>query len=253
MGLMLSERGDVVTGGSRGLGRAGAEALVADGARVVVSSRSADAVAEAARDLGGDERAIGVAADLGEPGAAQRLVDAATATYGRLDGALVSVGGPPGGSALDVGDDQWRSAFESVFVGAVRMVRTLAGALADGGSIALVLSTSVRSPIEGLDISNGLRPGLGMLGKAVAAQVGPRGIRVNALMPGRIATDRIAELEAASGDPAAARRAAEERIPLRRLGDPAEFGRVAAFVLSPAASYVTGSVWPVDGGVLRTQ
>src|SRR4051794_37488447 len=100
MDLMLSDRVYVVTGGSRGLGRASADALVADGARVVVSSRSADAVAAAARELGGDVHAIGVPADLGDEQAAQRLVSAATGAFGRIDGALVSVGGPPGGSAL---------------------------------------------------------------------------------------------------------------------------------------------------------
>jgi len=121
----------------------------------------------------------------------------------------------------------------------------------EGSSILFVLSTSVRSPISGLATSNGIRPGLAMVAKTLADEVGHRGIRVNALMPGRIDTDRIRELEGGAPDPAEARRQAEAAIPLRRLGQPVEFGRVATFVLSPAASYLTGMVIPVDGGATR--
>ena len=101
-------------------------------------------------------------------------------------------------------------------------------------------------------ISNGLRPGLAMVAKTLADELGPRGIRVNGLLPGRIATDRVAELDAATGDPEAARAAAIETIPLRRYGRPEEFGRVASFVLSPAAAFVSGVMLPVDGGMLRS-
>jgi 3-oxoacyl-[acyl-carrier protein] reductase len=121
----------------------------------------------------------------------------------------------------------------------------------DGGSVAWVLSSSVRSPIPGLAISNGLRPGLAGLAKTLADELGPRGVRVNGLLPGRIATDRTVALDDVGGDPEAARRRSESAIPLGRYGEPAEFGRVAAFVLSPAASYLTGAMIPVDGGLLR--
>jgi 3-oxoacyl-[acyl-carrier protein] reductase len=170
-------------------------------------------------------------------------------SYGRLDGALVSVGGPPAGPALSLTDEQWRSAFDSVFLGAVRLARAVVGALpADGGSLAFVLSSSVKAPITGLAASNGLRPGLAMLAKTMADELGPHGVRVNGLMPGRVLTGRIRELD--GDDPAVAERIAAG-IPLRRYGDPAEFGRVAAFLLSPAASYVTGAMVPVDGGAVR--
>jgi 3-oxoacyl-[acyl-carrier protein] reductase len=114
-----------------------------------------------------------------------------------------------------------------------------------------VLSSSVRAPLPGLGISNGLRPGLAMVAKELADELGPRGVRVNGLLPARIETDRVRRLDEGAADPAAARAAAESAIPLRRYGQPEEFGRVAAFVLSPAASYVSGVMLPVDGGMLR--
>jgi len=176
-------------------------------------------------------------------------VDAAQQAYGRLDGALISVGGPPPGPALGLSDEQWQSAFDSVFLGAVRLCRAVVEALpAEGGSIALVLSTSVKAPVSGLAASNGLRPGLAMLAKTMADELGPQGVRVNGLLPGRVATDRLAELD---GPDPAVRTRADAMIPLRRSGLPEEFARVAAFVLSPAASYVTGVMLPVDGGITR--
>jgi 3-oxoacyl-[acyl-carrier protein] reductase len=241
--LGLAGKVFLVSGGSRGLGLASAEALVGEGARVVLSARDPDRVQAAAERLG----AVGVVADQADPAAADRLVAAALEAYGRLDGALVSVGGPPPGGALELTDEQWTRAFDSVFLGAVRLCRAVVAALPEtGGSLALVLSTSVKAPVGGLAASNGLRPGLAMLAKTMADELGTRGVRVNGLLPGRIATDRLKEL---FGDEEAAR--AVRGIPLRRNGEPAEFGRVAAFLLSPAASYVTGAMVPVDGGSTR--
>ncbi|MFI7426954.1 SDR family oxidoreductase [Micromonospora sp. NPDC049836] len=251
MDLGLADRVYVLTGASGGLGFATAEQLVADGARVVLSARAPERVAAAVEALGGPERAVGLTADLTDPGTPDRLVAAARERFGRLDGALISVGGPPRGTAAQVSDEQWRESFETVFLGTVRTVRTVAAALTDGGAIALVLSTSARSPLPGLGISNGLRPGLAGVAKDVADEYGPRGVRVVSLLPGRIMTDRNRELLAAGGDPERGRAEAEAAIPLRRIGDPAEFGRVAAFLLSPAAGYVTGVTVPVDGGALR--
>ncbi|MFD7507957.1 SDR family oxidoreductase [Streptomyces sp. NPDC059853] len=248
MDLGLAERVYVVTGGSKGLGHATAAALVADGARVVLSSRDAERVEAAVAALGAPDRVTGLAADLADPEAAGRLAALALERYGRLDGALISVGGPPPGTAASVSDEQWRTAFESVFLGSVRAARTFAAALTGEGAIGLVLSSSVRSPVGGLGISNGLRPGLAMVAKDMADEFGPRGIRVLGLLPGRIATDRMTQLDAAFPD---TRKAALAGIPLGRYGEPEEFGRTAAFLLSPAASYLTGSVVPVDGGALR--
>jgi 3-oxoacyl-[acyl-carrier protein] reductase len=194
---------------------------------------------------------LGLAVDNADPSAASRLVGEVTGRWGRLDGILVSVGGPPGGTVTDMRDEQWLAAFDSVFLGAVRLARTAAAELGDGGSIAFVLSTSVRQPIAGLAISNGLRPGLAMVAKNLADELGPRGIRVNGLLPGRVATERVAELDASTGDVAAAEAAARAQIPLGRYGLPEEFGRVAAFLLSPASSFVSGAMVPVDGGMSR--
>jgi 3-oxoacyl-[acyl-carrier protein] reductase len=246
MDLGLKDRVYVVTGASRGLGLASARELVADGAKVVLSGRDGTAVADAAKELG--EGAVGVAFDNADPAAAEQLVATAREHFGRFDGVLISVGGPPPGTAAGNTDEQWRTAFESVFLGAVRLARTAAAELGEGGVVGFVLSSSVYEPIGGLTISNGLRPGLAGFAKSLADEVGPRGVRVVGLLPGRIATDRMRQLDKLSADPVAARTANEAGIPLRRYGAPEEFGRVAAFLLSPAASYVTGVMVPLDGG-----
>lgn len=251
MDLGLAERVYLVTGASRGLGRATAEQLVAEGARVVVSSRAPGSVEAAVAALGG-ANAVGLAVDNADPATPDRLVDAALSTYGRLDGALISVGGPAAGPVLSISDQQWRDAFDTVFLGAVRLATRVAESLTAGGSLVLVLSTSVKQPISGLAVSNGLRPGLAMLAKTLADELGPRSIRVNGLLPGRVETERVQELDAAADDPSAARAAAVAGIPLRRYGEPGEFGRVATFLLSPAASYVTGVMLAVDGGSTRS-
>ncbi|MFF4771010.1 SDR family oxidoreductase [Streptomyces sp. NPDC001255] len=239
MDLGLRDRVFAVTGATRGLGHATAEALVADGAKVVVTGREQESADAAAARLGAG--AVGVGGDNADPGLAGRLVATARERFGRFDGVLVSVGGPPPGSLGDLDDERWRASFESVFLGAVRLARTAAAELGEGGAIGFVLSSSVHEPIPGLTLSNGLRPALAGVAKSLATELGPRGIRVFGVLPGRIATDRIRELHG-SGEPDAG------GIPLGRLGAPEEFGRVAAFLLSPAASYMTGVMVPVDGG-----
>jgi 3-oxoacyl-[acyl-carrier protein] reductase len=266
MDLGLTGRVYVLTGASRGLGFATAECLVAEGARVVVSARQQSTVDDAVAGLG--PNAYGVCADLTDPSTPDTLVDAARSRFGRLDGALLSVGGPPMGRILDVTDEQWLDSFRTIFLGAVRAARTIAAALptataAGSGppegserhgnsAIGFVLSTSVRVPIPGLSISNGLRPGLAGVAKDLADELGPRGVRVFSLLPGRFMTDRNVELFGATGDPDKARADAAAAVPLRRIGEPAEFGRVAAFLLSPAAGYVSGVAVPLDGGATRS-
>jgi 3-oxoacyl-[acyl-carrier protein] reductase len=205
--------------------------------------------------LGGRDHAVGVAADNGEAGTAEVLLAAARDSFGRIDGILISVGGPPVGSVASTTDEHWEQAFRSVFLGAVRLARTFAEALAArpaGGVVGFVLSQSVRQPVPNLATSNGLRPGLAMVAKTMADEYGPRGVRIVSLLPGRLATDRLIELDGLTGDAAAARARQEESIPLRRYGEPHEFGAVAAFLLSPAAAYLTGVTVPVDGGSIRS-
>ena len=280
MDLGLRDRVYLVTGGSRGLGFAAAQALVAEGARVLISAPHEDTATAAVARLGqGDPPGAAgwVVADNADPGAPGQLIAAARERFGRLDGALISVGGSPGGTIASITDDEWQAAFESVFLGAVRLARTLAadlGAEAEagtggragvapgaggeaallgtGGSIVFVLAASVRAPLPGLGISNGLFPGLAGVVKALADEHGPAGVRVNGILPVRIATDRVRQLDALVGDPDEVRASLSQNIPLRRYGEPAEFGRAAAFLLSPAASYTTGAMIPVDGGAIRS-
>ncbi len=258
MDLDLRDRVFLVTGGSAGLGFAGARALTAEGARVVIAARDPAQVERSVAELepGG---ALGLQADLADPGVAERLTEAAVARFGRIDGSLISVGGPPPGTALGVDDKSWTAAFQSVFLGSLRVARAVADALPTDaaspvgttGSLLFVLSTSAFSPIPDLAISNGLRPGLAMLTKQLADELGPRGIRVNAVAPGRFATERVRTLDASRGDPHLVRKGFEAAIPLGRYGEPAEFGALAAFVLSPRASYLTGTVVTLDGGASR--
>ena len=286
MDLGLRDRVYLVTGGSRGLGFAAASELVADGARVLVSApheaTAAAAVARLAQHATRADAAAWVVADNADPAAPGQLIAAARERFGRLDGALISVGGSPPGTMATTTDDAWRSAFESVFLGAVRLARILAadlsgrgGASADarsvtgadassvtgadarsvtgaGGSIVFVLASSVRVPLADLAISNGLFPGLAGVVKTMAGELGPAGIRINGVLPVRIATDRVRELDALRGDPDEVRARLSQHIPLRRYGEPEEFGRVAAFLLSPAASYMTGAMIPVDGGAISS-
>jgi len=251
MDLGLTGKVYVVTGGTRGLGFAAAAALVADGARVVLSGRTTDSVETAVTRLGSGST-LGIVADNRDPDTPARLIAAGQARWDRLDGGLVSVGGPVPGKVSEVTDDDWRASFQTIFLGAVRLSKSIAAQATDGGSIALVLSTSVRTPIPGLAISNALRPALAMTVKDMADEFGPNAVRVNGLLPGRIDTERVQELDARAGDPDAVRNRQSRTIPLRRYGEPNEFGRVAAFVLSPAASYITGTMVTVDGGATRS-
>lgn len=246
MDLGLAGRVYVVTGASRGLGYAAASALVDEGAYVVLVARDQDTLDAAVARLG--RSAVGISADLANPATCEIATAAALGRFGRLDGALISGGSPTLGGPLRTSDDAWRATFESIFLGGLRMARaTVAASTADAGvngtgaSIVFVLSTS-----------SGHRPGLAMLIKDLADEVGPRGIRVNGILPGRHATDNVFAQDAREGDPMIVRRRREASIPLRRYGEPEEFGTIAAFLLSPAASYVTGSVIPANGGASRT-
>jgi 3-oxoacyl-[acyl-carrier protein] reductase len=257
MDLGLEGRVYVVTGGSAGIGLAGATTLVDNGAKVVLVARDEERLRGAAAALG--DSALGISGDLSEASTATRAVASAQARFGRLDGALISVGGPASGTPTSLSDDQWRLAFEQVFLAQMRVARAVAqsvgtteGTLGYGPALLFILSSTYKQPLPGLATSNFLRPGLAMMVKDLADELGPRGVRVVGIAPGKIATDRVFMLDARQGSPEQVRRRNEAAIPLQRYGEPNEIGRVAAFLLSPAASYITGSVVAVDGGALRS-
>src|SRR4051794_37933709 len=246
----LSDKSFVVGGASRGIGRAIAGELVAAGARVVLLSRSAEAVDAAAAELG--ELATPLAADVAAPDTPERV---RAALGERVDGVVVNSGGPPLGRALEISDEDWRGSYELLIGGPLRLLRELVPLMADGGAIVFVTSSSVRQPIPGLDTSNVLRPGVNALAKVLSRELGPRGIRVNSVLPGRIDTDRLRSNDEASArrqdrDVEDVRRESAAAIPLGRYGKPEEMARVAAFLLSDAASYVNGAAVQVDGGLI---
>ena len=252
MELHLENKAFVVGGASGGLGRAVAEQLVAEGARVLLVARNGDALQEAAQDLG--ERAHPCPADVAQTSGVDKVAAVAVERFGSLDGVLINAGGPPFGPALELADEQWLDAFRLLIGGPVRLLRTLIPQMNEGASVLFITSTSVREPIKDLDSSNVLRPGVAALVKCLAKELGPR-IRVNSMAPGRIDTDRSRSLDEARAtefgiSTEEQRQNVSQGIPLGRYGEPEELGRAAAFLLSPAASYITGVSLQVDGGLV---
>jgi 3-oxoacyl-[acyl-carrier protein] reductase len=251
--LGLKDKRFVTGGASKGLGRAIAQALATEGARVLLVSRDEAALKTVADGLG--DRAAGiVAADVADPASVDKIAQAVDQKLGALDGILINAGGPPGGDVLNLTDEQWLNSYQLLIGGPIRLLRALVPKIEGEGAILFVTSTSVRQPIVGLDTSNVLRPGVAALAKVLARQLGPR-IRVNSLMPGRFDTDRIRWLDQerakAQGISVEEQKAgASQQIPLGRYGDPVEFGRVGAFLLSPAASYISGVALQADGAMV---
>jgi len=250
--LGLSGRRALVGGGASGIGAGIAGALASEGARVVLAGRTAERLEATAADIG----AASVVADFSRPDGPAGAVRAAVDELGGLDLLVVNSGGPPPGDFEQLGEDEWARAIEGTLQSSLRLIRAALPHLRDGADPAILinLSSSVREPIPGLLTSNVLRPGLVGLIKSLTAEIAP--IRINGVAPGRISTDRIRTLDGARADADGitadeVRRQTEARIPLGRYGFTEEIGRVGAFLLSPAASYVTGAIVPVDGGMIR--
>jgi 3-oxoacyl-[acyl-carrier protein] reductase len=254
MDLGLAGARALVGGGSGGLGGAIAAALADEGARVALVARPSDRLDAAAERLPG---AIAVDADLATPDGPSSAIERTVAAFGGLDLLLVNSGGPPPGTFDELDEEAWERAIDGTLRSALRLIRSALPHLraSERPSILIILSSSAREPIPGLTTSNVLRPGLAGLIKSLTAEIAP--IRINGIAPGRVATDRIAQIDAATaartGTPADDVRAAViARIPLGRYGAPPEVGRVGAFLLSPAASYVSGAIVPIDGGMVRS-
>ena len=252
MDLGLNGKRFVVGGGSKGLGRAVAGGLTAEGARVLLLSRDKAGLEKAAGELGTNAGYLAV--DVAAPDAAERLAAVIDEQFGGLDGMLVNAGGPPGGEVLKLTDEQWLQSYQLLIGGPIRLLRALVPKMTDGAAILFITSSSVRQPIQNLDTSNVLRPGVAAMVKCLARELAPK-IRVNSIAPGRFDTDRVRSLDV---DRAAARGITPEQqqeemsktIPLGRYGQPDELARMAVFLLSPAASYFTGISVQADGGLV---
>jgi 3-oxoacyl-[acyl-carrier protein] reductase len=250
----------MVGGASKGLGYAVARALAAEGARVSIASRDGDAIRRAAETIGHDTGTpvLPVAADLRKPEAIAAWHATTVTAYGDVELLFANTGGPPAGTALSFDDEAWQQAFELLLMSVVRTVRLVVPGMRarGGGAIVVGTSSTVKEPVPNLALSNVMRSGVTSLVKTLSLELAPDRIRVNTLIPGRIATDRLRQLDELSATRAGVSLEEQQKrgaatIPLGRYGDPDDFGRVGAFLLSDAASYVTGASVQVDGGLIR--
>jgi 3-oxoacyl-[acyl-carrier protein] reductase len=241
----LAGRTAIVCGASAGIGLGCAEALAAEGANVVLFARRADLLERQAERLGG----VAVTGDVRDPAALERLVATAIERFGGVDVLVLNSGGPPRTRALELDDAQLVDAVELLLLSSVRLVRRCRPHLeASGrGRVLAITSSAVKEPIDALALSNAVRPGLVGWLKTAARELGPAGVTVNAILPGRIDTDRVREVypDGPTEDDLAA-------IPLRRLGSAREVGDVVCFLASERAAYVTGAAIAVDGGLVRS-
>ncbi len=259
MDLGLKDKVFLVSASSQGLGYGIARALAGDGAKVSMCSRDADKIAAAAAKISEETgtQTLAVACDVRDPASIQTWVDQSAFEFGSIDGLLVNAGGPPAGGFKQLTDEQWQAAFELTLMSTVRMIRAALPHMNSGSAILTITSSSVKEPIERLGLSTVMRSGVAALVKTLADELAPDGIRVNNLIPGRIDTERVAQLDQGTAQRLGiaveeVRKQSLSKIPLKRLGTIEEFGAAGAFLLSPAASYITGESLRVDGGAIRS-
>ena len=257
MDLELTGRVALVTAASKGLGRATATQLAAEGARVMISSRGADQLARTAQEIA-DATGAQVEHCPADVADLDRLLRETQERLGGIDVLVNNAGGPPPGGFDALDDAMWQQAFELNLLSTVRLFRGVLPHMREQGwgRIVTVASSSIKQPIDNLTLSNTFRVGLLGLAKSVALEVAPDGVLVNTIGPGRIATDRVASLDAGRAEKTGqsveeVRAQSEKGIPLGRYGTAEEFGKVAAFLASGANTYVTGQNFLVDGGMVR--
>jgi len=260
MDLQLKGKVALVAGASKGLGFAVAQALAREGAIVSISSRDEASITAAGarieRETG--SKVLAMPVDVRSAEAIQRWVAATVDRFGGVDALMTNSGGPPAGAALSFDDSAWQEAADLLLFSALRMVRAAVPSMQSrgGGAILFSTSSSVKEPVTNLGLSTVLRASVSALAKTLALELAPR-IRVNQIIPGRIDTDRVRHLDEGNakrqGIPVEEAKAkAIATIPFGRYGEIDEFGRVGAFLLSNAASYVTGATVQVDGGLIRS-
>jgi 3-oxoacyl-[acyl-carrier protein] reductase len=260
MDLGLKGKIALVSGASKGLGFAVARALAAEGASVSISSRDQQSIEAAAKRIEEETGAkvIAMPVDVRDKAAIERWVAHAAETFGGIDALMTNSGGPPAGDAVSFDDVAWQDAADLLLFSTIRMIRAVVPHMErrGGGAILVSTSSSVKEPVPNLGLSTVLRASVSALSKTLAGELAARKIRVNQIIPGRIDTDRVRHLDAVNAKKAGitadqAKTKAVGAIPMGRYGNPDEFGRVGAFLLSDAASYMTGATVQVDGGQIR--
>jgi len=251
MDMGLRDRVALVCASSRGIGRAAAEALAAEGAKLALCARdeaTLEATAAAIRAIGTE--VLTVAADLGKREDVDRVMRETLARYGRLDILINNTGGPPPGRFEAHDDAAWQAAFETLLLSVVRLTRLAIPEMRarHWGRIITVTSTSVKQPIANLVLSNSLRAAVTGLAKTLSLELAADGITVNTVAPGRILTDRLLSLY---GDEETTRRTAGQGVPMGRVGEPADMGNAILYLCSEQAGYVSGVTLQVDGGLIQ--
>ena len=256
MDLGLKGKRAIVMAASRGLGYASALGLAREGCRLIICSRDQARIEAAAaaikKETAADVQAL--VADVSSASEAQRLVDAAVSAYGGLEIVVHNAGGPPAGETLQMTEEQWQKAFEQNLLSFTRIVGAAAPEMkkAGYGRVLTIASSSIKQPIPNLALSNALRAGVWGIAKTLSRELAPQGILVNVIAPGRIDTERIAELDQANAHKSGksvedVRKASIGGIPLGRLGRPEELANLVVFLASEAGSYITGQAITVDG------